>query len=528
MKKHCVRYGYVISLILLVFMTIFFSVRSYHLGKYEGAFSQSEVTVLNDVWTKTPDVSESGDKDSYLVYSYTTKNEEPRHQVLAIESYWMMMEVFVGENKVFECKDDNRNRGIIVRWIDLPDDIAGKTIRIRTLNDEKALDLKLIGTCCLGQKDAILTRMLLRNGYVVIFAIITFLTSVTLFLTLILFRRKIPAVLVSAFTNLGLFILTAGVWIVVNSRLLQFFTGQAIVIALVYFLSLYLMPVFCLMFMKEMLSKNYPVLGYLAFGFELLLVVSVFINKTIGIPMYRLVYAEHALVLVSIGVVIKYAIQELQMYQKKMMRTLVKGIGLLFVFSFIAIVEFHIDHDSGYAIWFCLGMLIFIVVMWRVGISGLFYRLEIDRQIAENEKTEQFDPLSGMENGEAFQRFRNAEEASGDLTYVRFVIENDIDYVQKEAWRYEQLIFDVSDSIQTIFGSRGKCYRLNDREFMVVLKYVKTVQVEECLKNIEAIIHNKNRHRREPVKIRYAFAQMPQECDEEIELYDLVEERVHI
>lgn len=165
-----------------------------------------------------------------------------------------------------------------------------------------------------------------------------------------------------------------------------------------------------------------------------------------------------------------------------MMRTLVKGIGLLFVFSFIAIVEFHIDHDSGYAIWFCLGMLIFIVVMWRVGISGLFYRLEIDRQIAENEKTEQFDPLSGMENGEAFQRFRNAEEASGELTYVRFVIENDIDYVQKEAWRYEQLIFDVSDSIQTIFGSRGKCYRLNDREFMVVLKYVKTVQVEECLK----------------------------------------------
>ena len=139
MKKHCVRYGYVISLILLVFMTIFFSVRSYHLGKYEGAFSQSEVTVLNDVWTKTPDVSESGDKDSYLVYSYTTKNEEPRHQVLAIESYWMMMEVFVGENKVFECKDDNRNRGIIVRWIDLPDDVAGKTIRIRTLNDEKAL-----------------------------------------------------------------------------------------------------------------------------------------------------------------------------------------------------------------------------------------------------------------------------------------------------------------------------------------------------------------------------------------------------
>ena len=120
------------------------------------------------------------------------------------------------------------------------------------------------------------------------------------------------------------------------------------------------------------------------------------------------------------------------------------------------------------------------------------------------------------------------KEASGELTYVRFVIENDIDYVQKEAWRYEQLIFDVSDSIQTIFGSRGKCYRLNDREFMVVLKYVKTVQVEECLKNIEAIIHNKNRHRREPVKIRYAFAQMPQECDEEIELYDLVEERVHI
>ena len=63
---------------------------------------------------------------------------------------------------------------------------------------------------------------------------------------------------------------------------------------------------------------------------------------------------------------------------------------------------------------------------------------------------------------------------------------------------------------------------------MVVLKYIKSVQVQECLTNVEAVIQNKNRHRREPIRIRYAFAQMPQECDEEIELYDLVEERVHI
>lgn len=528
MKKHRVGYAYGISLIVIVLMTIIFSVRSYHLGEYEGAFSQSEVTVLNDVWTKTPDVSESEDNDSYLVYSYTTKNEEPRHQVLAIESYWSMMEVFVGENKVFECKDDNSNRGIIVRWVELPDDISGKTIRIRTLNDEKALDLKLIGTCCLGQKDAILTRMLLKNMYVVIFAIITFLAAFTLLFTTVLFRKKIPDKLVSSFTNLGLFILTAGVWIVVNSRLLQFFTGHAVVISLVYYLTLYLMPVFCLMFMKEMLSKHYPVLEYLAFGFEGLLVVSVLIYKTIGIPMYRLAYMEHALVLVSIVFVIKYSIQELQMYQKKLMRTLVKGLGLLFIFSFIAIVEFHIDHDSSYAGWFSLGMLIFVAVTWRVGISSLFHRFEMDRRVAEYKKTDQFDPLSGMENGEAFQRFRNTEEASDELTYIRFVMENDMDYSEKEKWKGEQLILDASDCIRTIFESRGKCYRLNDREFMVVLKYVKSSQVQECLQNIEAVIHNKNRHRREPVKIRYAFAQMPQECDEEIELYDLVEERVYI
>ena len=261
MKKHRVRYGYAISVIVMVLMTIFFCIRSYHLGEYEGAFSQSEVTELNDVWTKTPDVSESEDNDSYLVYSYTTKNEEPRHQVLAIESYWSMMEVFVGENKVFECKEDNHDRGIIVRWVDLPDDISGKTIRIRTLNDEKALNLKLIGTCCLGQKDAILTRMLLKNIYVVIFAIITLLASVTLLFTTLLFHRKIPDKLVSAFINLGLFILAAGVWIVVDSRLLQFFTGHAPVIALVSYLAMYLMPVFCLMFIKEMLSRYYPVLG---------------------------------------------------------------------------------------------------------------------------------------------------------------------------------------------------------------------------------------------------------------------------
>lgn len=528
MKKHRVRYGYAISVIVIVLMTIFFCVRSYHLGEYEGAFSQSEVTELNDVWTKTPDVSETEDNDSYLVYSYTTKNQEPRHQVLAIESYWSMMEVFVGENKVFECKDDNRDRGIIVRWVELPDDISGKTIRIRTLNDEKALNLKLIGTCCLGQKDAILMRMFLKNIYVVIFAIITFIASVTLLFTTMLFRKKIPDKLVSAFTNLGLFILAAGVWIVVDSRLLQFFTGHAPVIAMVSYLAMYLMPVFCLMFIKEMLSKHYPVLGYLAFGFEGLLILSVLIYKITGIPMYRLVYMEHALLLVSIVFSLKYLIQELQLYQKALMRTLVKGIGLLFIFAFIAIVEFHIDHDSSYAVWFSLGILIFIAVTWRVGIASLFHRFEMDRRVAEYKKTDQFDPLSGMENEEAFQRFRNTGDASDELTYVRFVIENDMDYTEKEKWKFEQLILDTADCIRTIFESRGKCYRLNDREFMVVLKYIKSVQVQECLTNVEAVIQNKNRHRREPIRIRYAFAQMPQECDEEIELYDLVEERVHI
>lgn len=528
MKKHRVRYGYAISVIVIVLVTIVFCVRSYHLGAYEGAFSQSEVTELNDVWTKTPDVSETADKDSYLVYSYTTKAQEPHHQVLAIESYWTMIEVLVGENKVFESKNDNRNRGIIVRWVELPDDISGKTIRIRTLNNEKAVDRKLIGTCCLGQKDAILTRMLLKNMYVVIFAVITFLASVALLFTTMLFRKKIPDKLVSAFVNLGLFILTAGVWIVVNSRLLQFFTGHASVIALVNYLTLYLMPVFCLMFMKEMLSKHYPVLGYLAFGFEGLLIVSMVIYKITGIPMYRLVYMEHVLILVSIVFVIKYSIQELQLYQKELMRTLVKGIGIFFIFTFIAIVEFHIDHDSSYAIWFGLGILIFIAVTWRVGISSLYHRFEMDRRVAEDEKTDRVDPLSGMENEEAFQEFRNTADVSDELTYVRFVIENDTDYPEKEKWKFEQLILDAADCIRTIFESRGKCYCLNDREFMVVLKYIKSVQVQECLTNVEAVIQNKNRHRREPIRIRYAFAQMPQECDEEIELYDLVEERVHI
>ena len=528
MKKHRVRYVYAISVIAVVLMTIVFCVRSYHLGEYEGAFSQSEVTELNDVWTKTPDVSDTEDNDSYLVYSYTTRNEEPRHQVLAIESYWTMIEVFVGENKVFESKNDNRNRGIIVRWVELPDDISGKTIRIRTLNDEKALDLKLIGTCCLGQKDAILMRMFLKNIYVIIFAIITFLASMTLLFTTMLFRKKIPDKMVAAFINLGLFILTAGVWIVVNSRLLQFFTGHAPVIALVYYLTLYLMPVFCLMFIKEMLSKHYPVLGYLAYGFEILLVLSVVTYKIAGIPMYRLVYIEHVLVLVSIIFAVKYAIQELQLYQKALMRTLVKGMGLLFIFSFIAIVEFHIDHDSSYAGWFSLGMILFIAVTWRVGVSSLFHRFEMDYRVAEHKNTDGFDPLSGMENVEAFQRFRNTDDASDELTYVRFVIENDMDYPEKDKWKFEQLILDTADCIQTIFESRGKCYCLNDREFMVVLKYIKSVQVQECLKNVEAVIQNRNRHRREPIQIRYAYAQMPQECDEEVELYDLVEERVHI
>ncbi|MGN1206244.1 MAG: hypothetical protein ACI4SQ_04565 [Eubacterium sp.] len=527
MKKHRVRYGFALSVIVLVLITVILCVRSYDLGGYEGAFHQSKVTVLNRVWTKTPDVSDSSNNDFYLVYSYTTSNEEPHHQVLAIESYWSVMEVFVGEKCVFKCHD-NYNRGLTVRWVELPNDISGKTIRIRTLNDEKALDQKLIGTCCLGQKDAILFRMILQNMYVVVFVLVTFLASVILLFTTFVFRKKVPDKFIASFVNLGLFILSAGVWLAVDSRLLQFFTGHSSVISLITYLSIYLMPVFCLMFIKEMLSKYYPVLSYLAFGHEGMLVLSMFIYIFAEIPMYRFVYVEHVLVLISIVFVIKYMIEELQIYQKKLMGTMVKGILLLFVFVLIAIIDFHFDHDSSYAIWFGIGMLIFIAFMWRVGMKSLMYWYDRDRRVEDYKKADHYDPLSGMENERSFQAFRNDENLPAELTYIRFKIINNLEYSEKDMWKRDQIILDLTECIRTIFEQRGKCYRLADKDFIVVLKYMKSNEVKERLQNVEAVIQNRNRHRKEPIQIRYAYAQMPQECDEEIELYDLVEERVQI
>ena len=527
MMKNHIKYGFALSVVVIFCLTFFLSVRAYFAGGYEGQFTQSKVTELNDLWTKTPDVEESSDKDSYLVYSYTTQEEEPLHQVLAIESYWSMMEVFVGETKVFECGNDNLNRGMLVRWIKLPEDISGKTIRIRTLDNEKSVDRKLIGSCCLGQKDAILFTMLKKSSYAVVFSIMSLVAGLGLLMITLIYRKKISSKFVTAITYLSLFILTSGIWVLTDSRLLQFFTCHASVVSLVCYVSLYMMPVFFLMFIREILSKHYRMLEYLAYMHEGLLIVSILIYQITRIPMYRLIYVQHLMVLISILFVMRYCLKELNLYQKEWMRTLIKGMMFLFIFTLIAVIDFHIDDDLTYAFLFSIGMLVFAIMIGRVGIFRFFYRMEIIKHVTQYKNLHFFDPLSGMGNEKSLQAFREREDLPEELTYIRFRLnDNFSDDSEKDNWKQEQLILDAADCIRTIFEPKGKCFRLSNSEFLVILQKRKSEEVKQHLKNLEEVIQNKNRHRKEPIEIIYGFAQMPQECDEEVELYDLAEERV--
>ena len=101
-----------------------------------------------------------------------------------------------------------------------------------------------------------------------------------------------------------------------------------------------------------------------------------------------------------------------------------------------------------------------------------FLQMTAEDLLAEQKKQNLTDPLTGLQNRQAFTRAKLEYSASGQLPERFAVFMVDINGLKEANDRFgheegDRLIRGAAECLQTAFGSKGTCYRVGGDEFVV-------------------------------------------------------------
>lgn len=180
---------------------------------------------------------------------------------------------------------------------------------------------------------------------------------------------------------------------------------------------------------------------------------------------------------------------------------------ILGIFCGIALAFFYYNQSSLYAVFYGVGIFIFMMCLIGAGVDRLHYYLLASASAKKYQEIAYMDIMTHMGNRMAFLK---QQETGNDWEKGSCMVLdiNDLKLTNDQYGHQEgdRLIVDAADCIQSAFASLGKCYRIGGDEFAVILA---TTSEEEILSGIEKLklrVKQKSIGRIVPVKIAYGYA----------------------
>ncbi len=186
----------------------------------------------------------------------------PRGSLLQLSSIEGAYTVSVDGEEIYRVEPDNAATAF--QWIPLPEDSAGGTLQIQGEAAEEMLEA-LNASSLLGTQAALQRRLMASNFYALLFFLFcVFVAAFLLYASIQQRRRQVDPSLSTG--SLGLFLLSAGIWALTDSQILQLVTARVNLGAMVSVICFFLMPVFFLQFLVTVLP-NVRVIRCLSYCF---------------------------------------------------------------------------------------------------------------------------------------------------------------------------------------------------------------------------------------------------------------------
>ena len=488
---------------LLVIIVAAALIKSFMIDNGSGRVPLGEITELNQQWAKEIKKNAEG---TCWEYVYRIPEGLGENLVFSMENSWAALEVFLDGQEIYAFEDIYREHGNRRHWVELPGDSSGKELSVRITESKKFVDRIMKKPIYLGEKNAIFYRSLSSGFYALIFFFLTLISILVSFFYRISFRADMSKKSLRRMQFLDLFILDVGIWVLTDSQIMQLFTGRTSIVSLVSFVTFLLMPLFIILFVKEMMVYRWKV-------FDILLVIgSVNTAVILGVylfrmaPIYQWLFLQHVFIVITIIIILEKSIIEIKKYKNQGIKKVVIGFALLSLCGIVSLILFYSKSPVNYVYFYCLGFFVFMgCLIWAV-FDEVYYYVEESAKAKIYRKMIYIDVMTGMENRTAFEKMLGDDVSAEGIAYI--VFDNDNLKVINDNCGHQAgdlLLRETAKCIRKVFGKFGRCFRIGGDEFLVMLREMTEDGIKESLDYFDREVDKINKEGKTHIEISYGY-----------------------
>lgn len=412
-----------------------------------------------------------------FIISNTIPVDIKKNQELLIRSSLSNIKISIDNTKVYEVITDRS--GIIKEpfaslWniVKIPDNSNGKKIEITFMSPYKKLN-GLANPIYYGSHGNILLNILKKYQAVIIID-----TLILLFGILMCFISfTLPEKSSKSLWYIGIFAFLSFLWLLSESRLLQFLTGDRWIIGSTAYITLAIIPYPLIKYIENIVNESHSKFlnkFSLLTWINLLLIILLQIFGVIDF--FETLPLTHGYIFLSILIFFVIVISEIKNHDNNHAKHFLISLGVMFIFIVAELIRFHLYDLDDVTMMVQLGLLSFIAMLGYDMVKRTIryvknsYHAEFYKNLAHT------DPLTKGYNRMAFEKDLNEifDKKSFDNLRLMFLDMNHLKKINDEFGHHsgDEALKTAHTIIKDSFSDIGQTYRIGGDEFAVILNDV--------------------------------------------------------
>lgn len=389
----------------------------------------------------------------------------------------------------------------MIHWIALPDeDPSGAELTVSSSSDQLMV---LMG----NRSDVILYYRQISTPPLIFAFLFLILGGIILALSLmtrLLLREGHPR----ALRYLGILVVLMGVWVASGTPVAQLFTSRVAVMSLLSHYSFMLLPLFLLLFIRSLASREPRYLRLLTWLHLADLALRGLLQALRVAQLHETLFLTHILMVLTLLAVPCFLLTRRKTESSREVYILLVGFLLLGCCGVTGLVDYYLHTGNGYIIFFSVGVLLFVLSLLVVAVLYVYRELIKASRLQYYQKLASTDLMTRLQSRTAFEdRIGQSSVLEGSCACLMMDI-NNLKKANDTMGHIagDELISDAAECVLDIFASLGNCYRMGGDEFLVLLEHISETEVLASLSSLELAINRKNLTRPFPLSLAIGYA----------------------
>ncbi|MBW7573949.1 polysaccharide deacetylase family protein [Caproiciproducens faecalis] len=445
------------------------------------------------------------------------------NMTLSFSTYHAKVRVFVGSELIYRFGYDTQllfgKSPACTAWhiISLPDGSQGKSIKIEICSpyDKYASTFNDI---TIGTKSANITNLIHRFFYSTVVGSLVLTFGITLLLLYFIARTRLKNNLALLYQSL--FAISISISALTETSVLQFLTGNVLLLGYIMYFTLMLCMIPYLLFIKTVYAKHHKKLyDILCVGAALNFLICTLMQVLNILDFPETVFLTHLIIAASLILSVYTALENLLKFHDRTVLPFLIGLGTMFVLYMVDMMRYYMGIYQDGALFCRSGLLIFVVLPSIDTVSQYFSMIELGMEARVLKRLAYLDTLTQKKNRNAFEIEMEALNSQRNRSHVA-IVAFDVNNLKSVNDNYghrcgDVLILSASDVIQKSFDGYGNCYRVGGDEFVVIIEDYVANRTKACLDDFEVHLREYNQRNSNGIEIAYGYA-VYEPCDKNL------------